>query len=99
MPGRCRRTSPPTGCPLPFAYESTGEVTQFTNLLEPDARSREVFTFHRPEELIRLVKLDDQVRAKLQDTAAAGRREALVGADGEHREPGAVARRRTSPGR
>ena len=37
--------------PLPFAYESTGAVTQFTNLLEPDARSREVFTFHRPEEL------------------------------------------------
>ena len=30
--------------PLPFCYESTGAVTQFTNLLEPDARSREVFT-------------------------------------------------------
>ena len=41
--------------PLPFCYESTGAVTQFTNLLEPDARSREVFTFHRPEELLRLV--------------------------------------------
>jgi hypothetical protein len=25
-------------------------VTQFTNSLEPDFRSREVFTFHRPEE-------------------------------------------------
>src|SRR5258706_15651735 len=32
--------------PPPFAYESTGAVTQFTNGLEPDARSREVFTFH-----------------------------------------------------
>ena len=40
----------------------TGAVTQFTNILEPDARSREVFTFHRPEELIRLAKLDAQVR-------------------------------------
>ena len=52
--------------PLPFAYESTGAVTQFTNLLEPDARSREVFTFHRPEELLRLVSLDAQVRGKLK---------------------------------
>lgn len=41
--------------PLPFAYESTGAETHFTNALEPDARSREVFAFHRPEELIRLV--------------------------------------------
>ena len=39
--------------PLPFAYESTGEVTQFTNGLDPHPRSREVFTFHRPDELLR----------------------------------------------
>jgi type I restriction enzyme R subunit len=52
--------------PLPFAYESTGAVTQFTNTLEPEARSRQVFSFHRPEELIRLVKLDAQVRARLK---------------------------------
>ena len=39
--------------PLPFAYESTGEITQFTNGLDPDPRSREIFTFHRPEELVR----------------------------------------------
>jgi len=62
----------PTGLPnyrlpLPFAYESTGEVTQFTNTLEPDARSRPVFMFHRPEELIRLVKLDKQVRTRLRE--------------------------------
>jgi type I restriction enzyme, R subunit len=44
--------------PLPFAYESTGTVTHFTNALEPDARSREVFTFHRPDELIRLATVD-----------------------------------------
>ena len=52
--------------PLPFAYESTGVVTQFTNGLDPDARSREVFTFHRPEELLRQVKLDRQLRYNLQ---------------------------------
>jgi type I restriction enzyme R subunit len=37
--------------PLPFCYESTGVETRFTNLLEPDARSRPVFGFHRPETL------------------------------------------------
>lgn len=52
--------------PLPFAYESTGVVTQFTNTLDPDCRSREVFTFHRPEELLRLVQLDGQLRARLR---------------------------------
>ena len=53
--------------PLPFAYETTGEVTRFTNTLEPDARSREVFSFHRPEELIRLATKDEQLRALLRE--------------------------------
>lgn len=53
--------------PLPFAYESTGVECRFTNRKEPDARSRAVFTFHRPEELIRLVKLDKQVRGLLRE--------------------------------
>src|SRR5438105_2862186 len=37
--------------PLPFLYESTGVETRFTNRLDPDPRSREVFHFHRPETL------------------------------------------------
>ena len=37
--------------PLPFIYESTGAETRFTNGYDPDARSRRVFTFHRPETL------------------------------------------------
>jgi type I restriction enzyme R subunit len=37
--------------PLPMLYESTGKETRFTNLLEPEPRSRRVFTFHRPETL------------------------------------------------
>jgi type I restriction enzyme R subunit len=37
--------------PLPFLYQSTGVETRFTNLLEPDARSRNVFAFHRPDTL------------------------------------------------
>jgi len=36
---------------LPFAYESTGKETRFTNGLDPDPRSRRIFTFHRPETL------------------------------------------------
>ncbi len=38
--------------PLPFIYESTGAETRFTNGYDPDARSRRVFTFHRPETLV-----------------------------------------------
>lgn len=56
--------------PLPFAYETTGKATQFTNTLEPDFRSREVFSFHRPEELIRIVTKDDQLRALLRKMPA-----------------------------
>lgn len=32
-----------------FAYESTGTITRFTDYRDPKPRSREVFTFHRPE--------------------------------------------------
>ena len=38
-----------SAAPLPFVYESTGQVTRFTNGRDPNPRSREVFTFHRPE--------------------------------------------------
>src|SRR3989339_153036 len=37
--------------PLPFVYESTGTETRFTNLWDPKPRSREIFSFHRPETL------------------------------------------------
>ena len=37
--------------PLPFAYESTGAQTRFTNRLDPVPRSREVHRPHRPETL------------------------------------------------
>ena len=37
--------------PIPFLYQSTGIETRFTNLLEPNASSRGVFSFHRPETL------------------------------------------------
>ena len=42
--------------PLPFCYESTGTETFFTNRLDPDPRSRRVFSFHRPETLLAWVQ-------------------------------------------
>jgi len=41
--------------PLPFCYESTGVETRFTNGLDPEPRSRNVFAFHRPEMLADLL--------------------------------------------
>jgi type I restriction enzyme R subunit len=37
--------------PLPFAYQSTGAETRFTNGLDPEPRARGVFAFHKPETL------------------------------------------------
>ena len=39
--------------PLPFLYQSTGVETRFTNALDPDPLSRRLFTFHRPETLLK----------------------------------------------
>ena len=42
--------------PLPFAYQSTGVETRFTNGLDPEPRARPVFAFHRPELLAELLE-------------------------------------------
>jgi type I restriction enzyme R subunit len=52
--------------PLPFSYQSTGAITRFTSHLEPDARSRPVFAFHRPETLIEWVRDDSTLRERLR---------------------------------
>ncbi|WP_411817361.1 DEAD/DEAH box helicase family protein [Hyphococcus sp. DH-69] len=49
--------------PLPFLYESTGQVTRFTNARDPNPRSREVFTFHRPETLKSWTQAPKSLRA------------------------------------
>lgn len=41
--------------PLPFLYQSTGLETRFTNGLDPQPRSRPVFSFHRPEPLTAMI--------------------------------------------
>jgi len=43
---------------LPFVYESTGQVTRFTDFRDPKPRSRPVFTFHRPETFFEWLRED-----------------------------------------
>lgn len=50
-----------------FSYESTGEITRFTDYNDLNYRSREVFNFHRPEELERLLKKRDTLRNRLKN--------------------------------
>src|SRR5438552_5934985 len=51
--------------PLPFAYESTGVETQFTNQLDPSPKSRNVFAFLKPETLLEWVQSDTQLNTRL----------------------------------
>lgn len=44
--------------PLPFCYLSTGAVTKFVNLLDPEPRSRRIFHVHRPETLAEWLSAD-----------------------------------------
>ncbi len=52
--------------PLPFRYETTGIETYFADDRDPDARSRRVFTFHRPETLIQWAQQAETLRARLR---------------------------------
>ena len=51
--------------PLPFAYESTGVETQFTNQLEPSPKSRNVFAFHKPATLLERVEPEHELNTRL----------------------------------
>src|SRR5439155_24471487 len=51
--------------PLPFAYESTGVETQFTNQLDPSPKSQNVFAFHKPETLLDSVQSETQLNTRL----------------------------------
>ncbi|RYZ47312.1 MAG: DEAD/DEAH box helicase, partial [Chitinophagaceae bacterium] len=56
--------------PLPFVYESTGELTRFTDYRDPKPRSRPVFTFHRPQTFEALLKEGKTLRARVHDIPA-----------------------------
>lgn len=67
--------------PLFFGYESTGEVTRFTDYRDPKPRSRPVFSFHRPETFSAWIKQDKSLRTRLHDIPAlpeAGLRDCQV---------------------
>lgn len=53
--------------PLPYVYISTGDITKFTNYNDPKPRSREVFTFHRPETLQNWMRTEKSLRKRLLD--------------------------------
>jgi len=53
-----------------FGYESTGELTHFTDFRDPKPRARNVFSFHRPETLSEYSKQDKSLRTRLQDIPA-----------------------------
>jgi type I restriction enzyme R subunit len=58
--------------PLPFVYESTGVITRFTDGRDPKPRSREVFTFHRPETMTEWLSKPASLRARLQTLPPLG---------------------------
>jgi type I restriction enzyme R subunit len=53
--------------PLPFVYESTGDVSRFTDFRDPKPRSRTVFTFHKPETFKAWLKSKKTLRGSLLD--------------------------------
>ncbi len=56
--------------PLRFVYESTGELTRFTDYRDPKPRSRPVFTFHRPETFELWLRDSKTLRAGVFDIPA-----------------------------
>ncbi len=52
---------------LPFVYESTGQITHFTDYRDPKPRARTVFTFHRPETFQMWLNEPKTLRARLHD--------------------------------
>jgi type I restriction enzyme, R subunit len=56
--------------PLPYIYESTGIITRFTEGRDPRPRSRELFTFPRPETMADWLSKPKSLRARLHDIAA-----------------------------
>ena len=70
-----------SGQPLPFLYEATGVLTRFTDQRDPKPRSREVFSFPRPETLHAAQATKRSLRDRLRDLPAldpAGLRECQI---------------------
>jgi type I restriction enzyme, R subunit len=62
--------------PLPFLYQSTGVETRFTNGLDPEPRSRQTFSFHKPDTLAEWITQSGvEPEARIRDDVAALKRE------------------------
>ena len=57
--------------PLPFLFESTGQLIRFTDGRDPAPRAREIFHFFRPETLAEWLAQPDTLRRRLQDNMPA----------------------------
>lgn len=57
--------------PLPFLFESTGEVIHFTDGRDPAPRAREIFNFFKPETLAEWLAQPDTLRRRLANKMPA----------------------------
>ncbi|MBA4122005.1 MAG: DEAD/DEAH box helicase family protein [Acidobacteria bacterium] len=55
---------------LPFVYESTGDLTRFTDYRDEKPRSRPIFSFHKPETFREWLKQSDTLRNSFQKLPA-----------------------------
>jgi type I restriction enzyme R subunit len=53
--------------PLSYVYESTGEITRFTDFNDPKPRARQTFSFQRPETFKEWLSAPKSLRARLHD--------------------------------
>lgn len=53
--------------PLKYVYESTGEITRFTDFNDPKPRARQVFSFHKPETFKEWLTVSKTLRKSFQD--------------------------------
>jgi type I restriction enzyme R subunit len=53
--------------PLPFVYLSTGELTRFADSRDHKPRFREVFSFHRPETMVKSLRKPKTLRTALHE--------------------------------
>lgn len=93
---------------LPFVYESTGEITRFTDYRDKKPRSRPVFSFHRPETFREWCLQDESLRSRLHHIPAlpeSGLRECQVTAINnleqsfKHNKPKALIQMATGSGK
>ncbi|MEO7400728.1 MAG: DEAD/DEAH box helicase family protein [Polaromonas sp.] len=57
--------------PLPFLFESTGQIIRFTDGRDPAPRAREIFHFFRPETLAEWLAQPGTLRRRLKDNMPA----------------------------